>query len=248
MTRPIPFTSWLLVTVFVLVGIVSYAQNPVPLTNEDIVSLKKAGIGDDVIILTINRGVSRFRTQPADLVTLKNAGVSDAVISAMLKSASDPANSATSKSVTVDSTNAALVLQFDSSVTDANAVGLPEATRAAVIQALKNSKMFTAYLAPEEADGIKTSVQISGRLVDFASGNVATRMVIGLGTGRAHAGFIFTIKDPSGEVIWTKTIKETASFWSNSASSSAQRSELPEKVAKTLVEELQKAKVPALKK
>jgi len=70
------------------------------------------------------------------------------------------------------------------------------------------------------------------------------RGIVGFGAGRAHAGFAFTVKDSkTGKVLWKKTIKETASFWSNSASSSAQRSELPEKVAKSFVEELQKAKL-----
>jgi hypothetical protein len=76
---------------------------------------------------------------------------------------------------------------------------------------------------------------------------MATRALIGLGAGRAHAGFNFVVKESAtGKVLWQKTIKETASFWSNSASSAAQRSELPEKVAKTFVEELQKAKLPLL--
>jgi hypothetical protein len=132
-------------------------------------------------------------------------------------------------------------------VTDADAASLPDATRAAVIQVLKTNRMFSALLGPEEAAGKQSMVDISAELVDFSPGNMAERLAIGLGTGRAHAGFLFTVKDSAtGKVLWKKTIKETASFWSNSASSSAQRSELPEKVAKAFVEELQKAKIPEL--
>jgi hypothetical protein len=66
-------------------------------------------------------------------------------------------------------------------------------------------------------------------------------MMVGLGSGRASAAFDFELKNTeSGKVVWKRTIKEKASVWSNSASSSAQRSELPEKIAQTLIKELQK--------
>jgi hypothetical protein len=57
---------------------------------------------------------------------------------------------------------------------------------------------------------------------------------------------MFTALLRSEEAVGKKTIKETASFSSNSASSSAQRLELPEKVAKRFVEELQKGKLTVL--
>jgi len=213
-------------------------QNKVPLKNNDIINFKKAGIGDDVIILTINSGPTQFSTEPADLVALKNAGVSDVVVAAMLKS-----RTISNASPTIDLSRVALIRPFDSSVSDADAAGLPDATRIAVIQIMQNNRMFSAFLSPEEAAGKKILVEISADLVDFAPGNMAKRLVVGLGTGRAHAGFNFTVKDSAGNVLLKRTIKETASFWSNSASSSAQRSELPQKVAKSFVEELQKAKL-----
>ncbi|HEV2199288.1 MAG TPA: hypothetical protein VGR73_05675 [Bryobacteraceae bacterium] len=123
--------------------------------------------------------------------------------------------------------------------------GLPDSTRTAVIQFLNDAGMFPAVLTPEEAkDKDKsTLLELGATLSDFKPGNMATRLVVGLGTGRAHAGFDFTIKDAGGGTVWQKKIQETASFWSNSASSISQRQELPEKVAKTLVRELQKIKV-----
>jgi hypothetical protein len=65
-------------------------------------------------------------------------------------------------------------------------------------------------------------------------------MMVGLGTGRAHANFEFVLKNASsGEVVWQKTIKQTASFWFNgTTSSAAERAELPEELAKKLVKEL----------
>jgi hypothetical protein len=143
----------------------------------------------------------------------------------------------------IDLSKSAVILPFESSVK--GAPGLPEATRTAVILFMKDEGMFSAVLTPEEAkDKDRTAlVDISAKLVDFAPGNEAARLLVGLGSGRAHAGFDFTAKDSAtGNVLWQKHIKETASFWSNSASSVAQRAELPEKVAKSLVKELNEAK------
>jgi hypothetical protein len=140
----------------------------------------------------------------------------------------------------VDLSKTAVVLPFESAVK--GAAGLPEATRAAVIQTLKDDGVFAAVLTPEEAkDKDKaTLVEISARLVDFAPGNAGKRLMVGFGSGRAHAGFEFTLKEPAtGDTVWTKTIKQTASFWFNSTTSSAaERGELPDGVAKTLVKEL----------
>jgi hypothetical protein len=142
----------------------------------------------------------------------------------------------------IDSTKTAVVLPFDSSVK--GSVGLPEATRTAVALYLKDSGIFAGVLTSEEAQDKEKNglVNIGATLSDFAAGNMATRVIVGLGAGRAHAGFDFVIKDAGGATIWQKHIKETASFWSNSASSASQRLELPEKIAKTLVKELQKVR------
>ena len=144
----------------------------------------------------------------------------------------------------IDTSKSAVILPFETSVK--GAVGLPDATRTAVIQFLKDEGLFSALLTPEEAkDKDKAAlVEISAKLVDFAAGNMATRAIVGLGAGRAHAGFDFTVKDAAtGTILWQGQIKETASFWSNAASSVSQRAELPEKIAKSLLKELKKAKV-----
>lgn len=226
---------------FALIGTAMPAQSTAPLTNDDVISLKKAGLSDDLVLQKINAGPTKFKTDHADIVALKKAGVSDTVIAVIL------VNATRANSGTVDLSMAAVIKPFESSIANSDAAGLPDITRTAVIQILKSKRMFSALLSPEDAAGKRTLVEISAELVDFAAGNLATRLVIGLGTGRAHAGFAFTVKDSAtGKVLWKKTINETASFWSNSASSSSQRSELPEKVAKTFAEELKKAKIPEL--
>ena len=154
----------------------------------------------------------------------------------------------------LDAYKTVVVDPFESSAKGAG--GLPEAVRSSVIQALKDGGVFMETLTPEEAKAKQNQNQgqnekgntgvlkLQGRLVDFNPGNAAKRLMVGLGTGRAHATFEFTLKDASsGEVVWQKTVKQTASFWFNgTTSSAAERGELPEGVAKKLVQELNKAK------
>ena len=61
------------------------------LSNSDIVKMSKAGIGDQTIILTIQKSATQFDTSPDVLIQLKTAGVSEAVLNAMLTA---PSNSA----------------------------------------------------------------------------------------------------------------------------------------------------------
>jgi hypothetical protein len=63
-----------------------------PLTNEDIVVMTKAGLGDDIIIDKIHQTTSDFDTSVDALIGLKKAGVSKPVIDAMLKRPSDQGN------------------------------------------------------------------------------------------------------------------------------------------------------------
>jgi len=57
---------------------------PNAITNSDVISMTKAGIGEQTIILAIQRGPVKFDTSPQALITLKGAGVSDQVLNAML--------------------------------------------------------------------------------------------------------------------------------------------------------------------
>jgi hypothetical protein len=77
----------------------AFAQTPPkPLTNEDIVSLKAAGLNDETIILKVQSGSQlNFRLDPADIVALKGSNISDGIISAMLKSDSMGTKSAPKK-------------------------------------------------------------------------------------------------------------------------------------------------------
>jgi hypothetical protein len=55
-----------------------------PITNSDVISMTKAGLNEQTIVLAIEHGPATFDTSPQALVALKKAGVSDAVLNAML--------------------------------------------------------------------------------------------------------------------------------------------------------------------
>jgi hypothetical protein len=59
---------------------------PAGFTNSDVISMTKAGIGDQTIMLAIQRGPVSFDTSPQALITLKMAGVSDQVLNAIIAS------------------------------------------------------------------------------------------------------------------------------------------------------------------
>ncbi len=133
-----------------------------------------------------------------------------------------------------------VVVPFESSVQ--GATGLTEAVRESVVGGLKESGLFAEVLSGDDTKDKTGVLELRGRLVDFAPGNAAKRLVIGFGTGRAHARFEFTIADAAtGEIVWQGSVKQTASFWFNGYTSSAgERAELPEGIAKKLVKELNK--------
>jgi hypothetical protein len=62
----------------------SIAQAPKPMTNEDVLKLVAAGIGEEVILTKIRSGSTAFALDTESILQLRKAGVSDAVLSAML--------------------------------------------------------------------------------------------------------------------------------------------------------------------
>jgi hypothetical protein len=55
------------------------------LTNSDILSLKQAGLSDQLLVDKIRASPGKYTLETNDLVALKKAGIADAVISAMLE-------------------------------------------------------------------------------------------------------------------------------------------------------------------
>jgi hypothetical protein len=61
-----------------------------PMTNEDVLTLKAAGFGEDFIVSRIKVASPSFTLDTPDLVKLKQAGLSDAVIGAMVQAPGSP--------------------------------------------------------------------------------------------------------------------------------------------------------------
>jgi hypothetical protein len=62
------------------------------LTNDAILKMTRAGLGEEIVISTIRAQPGTYTTAPDDLIALKTAGVSDKVIAAMIeKAAAAPA-------------------------------------------------------------------------------------------------------------------------------------------------------------
>ncbi len=55
------------------------------LTNQDVIDLKAAGFGDEVIIAKIQSAPGKFNLETSDLLALQKAKISDAIIAAMIQ-------------------------------------------------------------------------------------------------------------------------------------------------------------------
>ena len=64
------------------------------LTNADIVKIVKSGVGEQTIVLMIEKATPNFDTSPDAVIELKKAGVSDAVLNAMVSASSSDASPA----------------------------------------------------------------------------------------------------------------------------------------------------------
>jgi hypothetical protein len=58
-----------------------------PLTNEDVLNLKKIGFGDELILAKVKGSPAAYKLETDDLLALKQAGISDTVIAAMVQAA-----------------------------------------------------------------------------------------------------------------------------------------------------------------
>ena len=54
------------------------------LTNQDVIKMQKAGLSEETILLSIQRGPAEFDTNPDALIELKTAGVTEKVIQRIL--------------------------------------------------------------------------------------------------------------------------------------------------------------------
>lgn len=76
-----------MIAIAAIAAMTSVAVSAEVLTNNDVVTLTKAGLGDDAIISKIKTSDASYDLTTSKLVALKNAGVSGPVIAAMLQAA-----------------------------------------------------------------------------------------------------------------------------------------------------------------
>jgi hypothetical protein len=63
-------------------------------SNDDVVQMVKAGLGESVVIAKIRSSEAAFQMEPKDLIALRASGVPDSVIEAMLNATTKPAATA----------------------------------------------------------------------------------------------------------------------------------------------------------
>ncbi|HMZ80534.1 MAG TPA: hypothetical protein PLL06_12605, partial [Acidobacteriota bacterium] len=79
-----------ILTIWLLVGsTLVFAQEA--LTNESIVKLVKAGLGDELIVNMINTQPGNYRVTPDDILGLKEQGISEKILGAMINKGVAPA-------------------------------------------------------------------------------------------------------------------------------------------------------------
>lgn len=59
-----------------------------PMTNEDVLSLKSAGLSDELIIAKVRSSPAKYNVDTPDIVSLKKAGLADSVIQVMIEAQS----------------------------------------------------------------------------------------------------------------------------------------------------------------
>jgi hypothetical protein len=65
------------------IAVVAAAQGTATLTNDDVIKMVRARLGENIIVTTIESSSARFDVSPAGLIALKDAGVPDSLIQAM---------------------------------------------------------------------------------------------------------------------------------------------------------------------
>lgn len=78
------FVSLMMVSIFLINSSNSFSQEDV-LTNDEVISLAKAGLNSSIIVNKIRTSKSNFDMSTDALIKLKQAGVSDEIVNAMLE-------------------------------------------------------------------------------------------------------------------------------------------------------------------
>ena len=86
-TKKLLQICFLAVSLFVIAGSTAHAQEEI-MTNDEVISLSKAGLNQTVIINKIRTSKTNFDMSTDALIKLKKAGISDEIVTAMLEAKS----------------------------------------------------------------------------------------------------------------------------------------------------------------
>lgn len=85
------------------------------------------------------------------------------------------------------------------------------------LSALQYSGLFKAVTSfISESKQPTGTWSLSATETSYAGGSTAKRVMLGMGTGRAHVVMEYKLLDPDGKVAWTQKIKSEPSLWSSS--------------------------------
>jgi len=151
-----------------------------PLTNDSVVQMAKAGLGDSLIIESINATPSSFATSASDLIALKQAGVSERVIGAMVAKNGAPAASAPKSTPTAR-------IRLNNSDESGDSPAAPAVRAVPADLALEGVDEMGAYYKGKDGKW----VQMEPELVNYRSG----------GALKSYATDHFIKEDKNGHLI-----------------------------------------------
>lgn len=241
----IPLALW------VLSGRAQAQQHNPTLTNADVVSMSKAGLGQDVILAKIESSSCDFDTSPAALERLRAAGVPDAIILAMVKRPKSqvqgrapqpaPSEPTTKPSAAVEAgaTKPVLVVrafQLAPGLTWPYDMKQLKSQTIAELK-IKDGEHFRVIGEPPGKPEA-TVYTLHGEVVFWHAGNRAQRMLVGLGSGRETAKIHYWLVDENGKRIFDHVDTIRQAFWGNAYANSVGQLAQPfaDKIAKRLAE------------
>ncbi|HKW75351.1 MAG TPA: DUF4410 domain-containing protein [Terriglobales bacterium] len=233
-----------------------------PMADDDVVTMVKAGISAQIIIEKIKSSSTAFDTSPKKLAELKSDGVSDDVLLAMVTTTASPAagkedvpSSGNSKSSTVqrqanDSQSKEKigkpVLVVDAFTTTPG-MPFPYDLKQLQLQTITELKVKRGadfdVTADSNSAGAKAAAiyKLNGEVLSWHSGNRATRVLVGMGSGRETAKIHYWLTDENGKKVFEHTDTIRAAFWGNAYAGSV--GQLAQPFADKIADRLKEAKL-----
>jgi hypothetical protein len=241
-----------------LIGGSALAQGPEVLRNADVVTMTKSGLAADVIVLKIESSMAQFDTSAGALAVLKAAGVSDQVIATMVKAgiratetrpqvSQEPAKRAGALApapVTIESSKPIIVVlpfTVPADITwpyDAKQLH----SQVVLILKTKGSIKDRFEIVGEKVESSGSIYTLTGEVVAWKAGNRATRLLVGMGTGRESAEISYQLKDQRGTRVFEHEDTIRAAFVGNAVAGSV--GQLAEPFAAKLADRLENARLP----